>query len=133
MTSSISILIDKDGNILNPGQNIIVKENNVNGNAEFCIFNHQLTLVFLDDIIINSAGYKFPDFNSVVTTSLSGSLEVLVYPDIRSPYPATLTPNNTINVAIENVRGWIGKAAKLEFIGTGITGANYINVMIDRT
>lgn len=132
-TTSVNILIDKLGNILNAGSNILVQQNDVNGTSPFCLFNHQATLTFYDEIFTDSNGYKHPDFESAVTSGLSGTVTLEVYPDDHSPYQATLTPNNTINIATENVRTWIGKAAKLEFTTATVAGAEYINILIDRS
>lgn len=126
-----NILISKTGTFLNEDQNQLIAASSINGNASYSLFLNQITLEFFDAVIESTNGLITPDNTSVVREGLSGTVQFSAWSSANSPYPITLT-TDTIDVSTDCMLQWTGITQALEIVCTGISGANYINVLIDR-
>lgn len=125
-----NILISKTGVLQNPASNLI-NTSPVNGGANSTLLNNQITLEFYN-AIIDQGGVKFPDPATVVTVGLTGTVTFKAYPSPHSPYLVDIS-GGAVNIATANiVPPFLGIVDSLNIVCTAVTGANYINVLIDR-
>lgn len=126
-----SILISKTGTLLNPSQSLI-NYSPINGEAASSLFFNQITVEFYTGIITLANGIKEPNTATAVTSGLSGTIQLKAWASAHSPYPVVLSPLDTIDVSNSCMLQWTGITQLLDVICSGITGANYINVLLDR-
>lgn len=131
----ISILIDKNGNYINPTKqpNLIPLTNTMNDSATgMSLFNNQISLEFYGGVITQGNIQTYPDPKTVITSGLSGTVTVSIMSSANAPYATTLsTP--TINIANTCALQWTGITALINLVCANIVGCNYINVLLDRS
>lgn len=125
-----TILFDIIGNRLNPKESLIL-ESNITGSASSVALNHQATLEFYNDIITLDTGLIVPDKSSEVTTGLSGTIEILVYPSANTPYPAEISSGSTLDISSNTILQWAGSTDYISIVTTDIVGCEYIRVLLD--
>ncbi len=130
---SNAILIDKDGNLMNPGSNIITPDSDINGIPTFSLWWNQLSLECFDEIITQPSGLITADTTSVVKNpGLSGTLTFNIWPTTFAPNTVTISPSNVLDLSNAEILQWQGGSGELEIIAAGITGCNYINIILSR-
>jgi hypothetical protein len=132
----LNILIDKNGVILNPEENSFINASSVDGDASYSLINNQVSIECMNGIKTLSNGKKIPDYDTEVNTGLSGTLNISVYPSNHSPYAIPIQFNGgIINISAGGTSylQWTGLTQSLKIVAAGITGCNYINLLIDRT
>lgn len=127
-----SILIDFLGDNVNPSQNLI-NSSTINGSAGSSMFTNQITVEFYNEIILLSNGLYIPDMNNPINTGLSGNILVTIWPSINAPYPVPITPSGNIDISNSCILQWFGLTNKIKLTCNNILGAQYINVLLDRT
>lgn len=126
-----SILIDKDGNLQNDNNVLIWGVQPGGGNNAPSQFFGQITLEFFDEIIQDANGNYIPDPASVVTEGLTGTVSFSIWASENAPYPVELTQPD-IDISSSCTLLWTGIAQRLDADCQGVTGANYINILVDR-
>lgn len=126
----ISILLTAAGAYVNPQQSLI-NYSPVDGSAASSLFFNQITVEFYNSIVENPNGIYTPVSASVIKTSLTGTIQLKVYPSANAPYAVDLA-SDTINIANSCMLQWTGITEALDIICTSISGAAYINVLLDR-
>lgn len=122
-----SILIDKNGNFVNGTPDLSISDNIVG-----MVFNNQISLEFVDKIIQHNNKNAIPDYNSVVTKNLNGSIEFTAKPTPYVPFNIQLE-NPVINITNgEAMLQFTGMCQSLQVTCRNVTGANYINIVLDR-
>lgn len=129
MPSSISILIDKDGNYVNPEQSLIVSSP-LTGESGGLSLGHQITLEFFNEIK-QSGNLKIVDETSVVNTGLSGEITFAIYPSLYAPYAITIQPTSTLDISQECMLQWTGRTQRFDISAANIVGCNYIRIILD--
>lgn len=124
-----TILIDKNGNLINPP--ITAKLPVIDPYSGMTLFNNQITLSFYNDIKFINNDIYVPDPDSVVILGLSGTVTFQAKAVADSPYWTDLA-NPTIDISSNDWLPFYGIAELVNPICTGITGANYILLTIDK-
>ncbi len=127
----INILLTSAGTYVNPKKPLI-NYSPLNGESSSTLFYNQITLEFYNQIKLNPSGLYTPDNTSIITSGLSGTVQVEVWASSNSPYPIDLATSDIIDVSSACMIQWTGITEELDLTCTGITGANYINVLLDR-
>jgi len=133
----LNVLIDKTGTFLNAGQNQFIAASAINGSAAYSLFFNQITLEFFDEVT-TSGSIIVPVNSSVVRSGLSGTRERSVWSSVNSRSRSALNnsavdgASATIDVSTSCMLQWTGITQALDVVCTGISGANYINLLIDR-
>jgi hypothetical protein len=127
-----NILIRKDGTLVNPKQNNFINESPINGSAASTLFNNQITLTFYDEIEELENGLFVPVKTSVKKSGLSGTVTFDILAAEDSPYPVSINPSSSINIADSCVLLWYGITDALDITCETVVGAEYINILIDR-
>ncbi len=125
------ILINNSGVLQNPSEQLIVSSP-ITGDASSTLYLCQATLEFFNSVITTSSGLIVPNVSSVVTSGLSGSLTLNIYPSQYSPYATSISSGSTLTIASQNVLQWTGVVSYITFTSSSITGCNYIRVLLDR-
>lgn len=129
----LNILIDSTGALVNgAASNHLINFSPIDGDANSSLFNNQITIECVNAIKTQPNGEKTPDYTTVVTSGLSGTLEFQAFPSQYAPYPVTITPSGIIDLATDSILQFVGIVEALDIVATGITGCNYINLLIDR-
>lgn len=128
----LNILIDKNGTFLNPGQNNLINASPVDGDAGSTLLSNQITLCFYNQIQQLSNGLYVPVKSSVIKTGLSGTVTVKAFPADDAPYSVAINPSGTIDISNSCILLISGIIEALDITCTGITGAEYINILVDR-
>ena len=115
-------LIDKTGTLIYPTAQI-----NIINNAKHNIANTQITLIFYTGIITNADGSI--SGTGVVTTGLTGTINVQARSDINDIW--TNIENGTLYISTANKCFPSGVIQSLKLTCTGVTGCNYIQVLLD--
>lgn len=128
----LNILIDKTGVFLNPGQNNLINASPIDGDAGSTLLNNQITLCFYDEIEQLTNGQYVPIKSSVVKTGLSGIVSFKAFPADDAPYSVAINPSGSIDISNSCILLISGIIEALDVTCTGVTGANYINILVDR-
>ena len=115
-------IIDKNGVLIYP-----LTQLNINNNAKHNIANNQITVVFYNGIITNSDGSI--SGTGVITSGLTGTIKIQARSDIDAIWSDI--ENGTLNIANDNMVYPSGIIQSLNIICTGITGCNYIGVILE--
>jgi hypothetical protein len=126
-----SLLISSTGTVLNPTQTLI-NSSPLDLSAGSSLFINQITVCFYTGIITEANGLIVPNRTTKVTSGLTGTITVTVWPAEDAPYPVTITPGNTIDISSSCILQWNGITELLDIATTSIVGASYINVLLDR-
>ena len=76
-------------------------------------------------------GIFTPDTTKVIKTGLTGTLQFKVWSSANSPYPVDLQLD-TIDISNSCILQWTGITEQFDITPTSITGASYINILLDR-
>lgn len=128
----LNILINKSGTFLNPGQNNLINASPVDGDAGSTLLSNQITLCFYNQIQQLSNGSYVPVKSSVVKTGLSGTVTIKAFPADDAPYSVAINPSGAIDISNSCILLISGIIEALDITCTGVTGAEYINVLVDR-
>ncbi len=128
----VNILITSAGAYVNESQANLINYSALNETAGSSQFFNQVTLAFYSGITATASGIFIPDRSTVVKTGLTGTVEFAVWSSADSPYPVAIT-ENTINIASACILQWTGITEQLDVTCTDVSGASYINILLDRT
>jgi hypothetical protein len=128
-----NILLAADGTLLNPNQNYFIKTSPINGNAGYTQFQNQITACFYNEVTQLENGLYVPTKLTVIKTGLSGTIQIKAFAADDAPYSTDITPTDSINIASACILQFYGIVESLDITCTGITGAAYINLLVDRS
>ena len=125
-----NILIDKDGNYVNGEPALPIMDNIVG-----MLFSNQVTLEFVNEIklVKSPTGQSIyvPDYESVVTSGLSGIVAISAKPTQYAPYVVELD-EPFIDISDSCMLQFSGMTEYLILNCQNVVGANYINVILYR-
>jgi hypothetical protein len=133
--ASVSILIDKNGNVINSTDNHLqpVNGNNLVYNTPTKSIN-QITMAFYNGIITLGNGYKVVDRTTKVTSGLSGTITIQAKSFEDMPYPINIENATNINIATTCIVPFFeGTLSSLVFTTAGLGGCEYVLVIVEST
>jgi hypothetical protein len=128
-----NILLAANGTLLNPNQNNFIITSSINGNAGYTQFQNQITACFYNQVTQLDNGLYVPLKSSVIKAGLSGTIQIKAFAADDAPYATDITPTDSINIASTCILQFYGVVESLNITCTGITGAAFINLLIDRS
>lgn len=134
LSDTVSILITKDGDLVNPFQPLMFCSS-LTGATSFTMLRHQVSIELFDDIIEQPDGMFTPSEPIIDTSGLSGTININIKPSKYAPYTVTISPSNVIDISEEQkgvMLQWLGTTYSIEATCHDIVGANYINLLVSR-
>lgn len=129
MTCTHSILMDKNGVLMNPNDANLPLLSGANS----ILFNNEISFTFYNQIEQDTlTGLYIPVSSSVRKTGLAGTIEVSALPEKDSPYLVPIK-DPIVDISKRCWVGFSGLATQIAAQCTGINGANYINMKIFRS